>query len=123
MKKDCENEVSGVRTKRLRKETTTGLAGQIDPSTSVILLPELALSIGTSAAKSLKFPAPTTCTSYCAPADSIHGLADNSPENVSFFASPSPPSLLLTSTPIAKDNTSFRSSNPDTFSSVNVTKV
>ncbi|XP_074619605.1 uncharacterized protein LOC141878531 [Acropora palmata] len=71
----------------------------MDPRTSVISLPELAPSVrtsaakslrfpgpttctselapsvGNSAAKSLKFPGPTTCTSYFAPADPAHGLA------------------------------------------------
>ena len=100
IKKDYENGGSGVRTKRLRKETTTCLEAQI---------PELAPSVGTSAAKSLKFPGPTTCTSYFAPADPAHGLAfvaEELRENVSFFASPPPPSLFLTSTPVAKGNRS-----------------
>ena len=39
----------------------------MDPRTSVISLPELAPSVRTSAAKSLKFPGPTTCTSELAP--------------------------------------------------------
>ena len=118
------------------------------PVTSVISLPELAPSVGTSAAKSLKFPGPatctselapsvgnsavkslkfpgpTTCTSYFAPADPAHGLAfvaEESRENVSFFASPPPPSLFLTSTPVAKDNAPFKSSNAATFTSVDVT--
>ena len=99
----------GVKPKRLRKETTC-LEAQMDPRTSVISLPELAPSVGTSAAKSLKFPgpttctsefapsvgnsaakslkfpSPTTCTSYFAPADPAHGLAfvaEESRENVS----------------------------------------
>ena len=74
--------------------------------------------------KSLKFPGPTTCTSYFAPADPAHGLAfvaEESRENVSFFASPPPPSLFLTSTPVAKDNAPFKSSNAATFTSVDVT--
>ena len=147
IKKDYDNGGSGVRTKRLRKETTC-LEAQMDPRTSVILLPELAPSVGTSAAKSLKFPGPatctselapsvgnsavkllkfpgpTTCTSYFAPADPAHGLAfvaEESHENVSFFASPPPPSLFLTSTPVAKDNAPFKSSNAATFTSVDVT--
>lgn len=135
IKKDYDNRGSGVRTKRLRKETTC-LEAQMDPRTSVISLPELAPSVGTSAAKSLKFPGPatctselapsvgnsavkslkfpgpTTCTSYFAPADPAHGLA---------FASPPPPSLFLTSTPVAKDNAPFKSSNAATFTSVDVT--
>ena len=147
IKKDYDNGGSGVRTKRLRKETTC-LEAQMDPRTSVISLSELAPSIGTSAAKSLKFPGPatctselapsvensaakslkfpgpTTCTSYFAPADPAHGLAfvaEESRENVSFFASPPPPSLFLTSTPVAKDNAPFKSSNAATFTSVDVT--
>ena len=40
IKKDCDNRGSGVRTKRLRKETTC-LEAQMDPRTSVISLPEL----------------------------------------------------------------------------------
>ena len=147
IKKDYDNGGSGVRTKRLRKETTC-LEAQMDPRTSVISLPELAPSVGTSAAKSLKFPGPatctselapsvgnsavkslkfpgpTTCTSYFAPADPAHGLAfiaEESRENVSFFASPPPPSLFLTSTPVAKDNAPFKSSNAATFTSVDVT--
>lgn len=147
IKKDCDNGGSGVRTKRLRKETTC-LEAQMDPRTSVISLPELAPSVGTSAAKSLKFPGPATCTSelapsvgnsavkslkfpgpttctfYFAPADPAHGLAfvaEESRENVSFFASPPPPSLFLTSTPVAKDNAPFKSSNAATFTSVDVT--
>ena len=39
----------------------------MDPRTSVISLPELAPSVRTSAAKSLKFPGPTNCTSELAP--------------------------------------------------------
>lgn len=39
----------------------------MDPRTSVISLPELAPRVGTSAAKSLKFPGPSTCTSELAP--------------------------------------------------------
>ena len=66
IKKDYDNGGSGVRTKRLRKETTC-LEAQMDPRTSVISLPELAPSVRTSAAKSLKFPGPTTCTSELAP--------------------------------------------------------
>ena len=120
----------------------------MDPRTSVISLPELAPSVGTSAVKSLKFPGPatctselapsvgnsavkslkfpgpTTCTSYFAPADPAHGLAfvaEESRENVTFFASPPPPSLFLTSTPVAKDNAPFKSSNAATFTSVDVT--
>ena len=147
IKKDYDNGGSGVRTKRLRKETTC-LEAQMDPRTSVISLPELAPSVGTSAAKSLKFPGPatctselapsvgngavkslkfpgpTTCTSYFAPADPAHGLAfvaEESRENVRFFASPPPPSLFLTSTPVAKDNAPFKSSNAATFTSVDVT--
>ena len=147
IKKDYDNGGSGVRTKRLRKETTC-LEAQMDPRTSVTSLPELAPSVrtsaakslkfpgpttctselapsvGNSAAKSLKFPGPTTCTSYFAPADPAHGLAfvaEESRKNVSFFASPPPPSLFLTSTPVAKDNAPFRSSNAATFTSVDVT--
>lgn len=123
IKKDYDNGGSGVRTKRLRKETTC-LEAQMDPRTSVISLPELAPSVGNSAVKSLKFPGPTTCTSYFAPADPAHGLAfvaEESRENVSFSASPPPPSLFLTSTPVAKDNTPFKSSNAATFTSVDVT--
>ena len=147
IKKDYDNGGSGVRTKWLRKETTC-LEAQMDPRTSVISLPELAPSVGTSAAKSLKFPGPatctselapsvgnsavkslkfagpTTCTSYFAPADPAHGLAfvaEESRKNVSFFASPPPPSLFLTSTPAAKDNAPFKSSNAATFTSVDVT--
>ena len=147
IKKDYDNGGSGVRSKLLRKEMTTCLEAQMDPRTSVMSLPELASSIGTSAAKllkfpgpntcsselatsignsavkSLKFPGPTTCTSYFAPADPAHGLAfvaEESRENVSFFASPPPPSLFLTSTPVAKDNAPFRSSNAATFTSVDV---
>ena len=122
IKKDYDNGGSGVRTKRLQKETTC-LEAQMNPHTSVISLPELAPSVGNSAAKSLKFPGPTTCTSYFAPADRAHGLAfvaEESRENVSFFASPPPPSLFLTSTPVAKDNAPFRSSNAATFTSVDV---
>ena len=147
IKKDYDNGGSGVRTKRLRKETTC-LEARMDPRTSVISLPELAPSVrtspakslkfpgpttctselapsvGNSAANSLKFPGPTTCTSYFAPADPAHGLAfvaEESRENVSFFASPPPPSLFLTSTPVAKDDAPFRSSNAATFTSVDVT--
>ena len=147
IKKDYDNGGLGVRTKWLRKETTC-LEAQMDPRTSVISLPELAPSVGTSAAKSLKFPGPatctselapsvgnsavkllkfpgpTTCTSYFAPADPAHGLAfvaEESRENVSFFASPPPPSLFLRSTPVAKDNAPFKSSNAATFTSVDVT--
>lgn len=123
IKKDYDNGGSGVRTKWLRKETTC-LEAQMDPRTSVILLPELAPSVGNSAVKSLKFPGPTTCTSYFAPADPAHGLAfvaEESRENVSFSASPPPPSLFLTSTPVAKDNAPFKSSNAATFTSVDVT--
>lgn len=123
IKKDYDNGGSGVRTKRLRKETTC-LEAQMDPRTSVISLPELAPSVGNSAVKSLKFPGPTTCTSYFAPADPAHGLAfvaEESRENVSFSASPPPPSLFLTSTPVAKDNAPFKSSNAATFTSVDVT--
>ena len=121
IKKDYDNGGSGVRTKLLRKETTTCLEAQMDPRTSVISLPELAPRVGTSAAKLLKFPGPTTCTSelapsvgnsaakllkfprpttctsYFAPAVPAHGLAfiaEESRKNVSFFASPPPPSLF-----------------------------
>ena len=139
IKKDYENGGSGVRTKRLRKETTTCLEAQIPelapsigtsaakllkfpgPTTCAL---ELAPSVGNSAAKLLKLPGPTTCTSYFAPADPAHGLAfvaEELPENVSFFASPPLPSLFLTSTHVAKGNPSFRSSNAATFTSVDVT--
>ena len=122
IKKDYDNGGLGVRTKLLRKETTTCLQAQMDPRTSVISLPELAPSIGTSAvkllkftcpntctselapsignsaAKLLKFPGPTTCTSYFASADAAHALAfiaEESRENVSYFASPPPPVSFL----------------------------
>ena len=66
------------------------------PAHICYLASRIAPGVGNSAAKSLKFPCPTTCTSYFAPAYPGHGLAfvaEESRKNVSFFASPPPPSL------------------------------
>jgi len=68
------------------------------PAHICYLASRIAPRVGNSAAKSLKLPGPNTCTSYLAPAYTADGLAfvaEESRENVSFFASPPPPSLFF----------------------------
>lgn len=83
-------EKGGLRTKRLRKDSTTQEA-VTDPIEQSLLTTGTFLSSSSTAAKSLKFP--TTCTS---------SFGQEPAEDSDFSFNTCPPALFLTSTPVAK---------------------
>lgn len=94
IKRDFEK--GGLRTKRLRKDSTSQVSLASGPIQSTTTTQQPTESARSGAAKSLKFPRATTYTSYGQ--DTINQQV----AGFSFLDLPPPPSLFLTSTLVSK---------------------